>query len=298
MRRRQQSPVVRTGAFGALVLLVMAAPPLASRALGNSAGPLDGLTGAPGEMNCTACHGSFPVNSGSGLLTVDGFPPTYAPGQDYNLEVRLADPDASRWGFEFTILDAQGQSAGALANVGPGTQISTGGLFLRTYAKHDSLGTRLGQTGQSTWPVRWTAPAAGAGPLTLYAAGNAANASFTFFGDRIYTNSAASAEGVASSVPGAALAADLSNHPNPFNPATTVRFSLEQDADVALHVYDVTGRRLATVVQGRFAAGGHDVRWDGRDDAGRRQPSGLYFARLTDGAGRPLAQPLKMVMTK
>jgi hypothetical protein len=296
--RRRRGEAARIIRVGVPALLAVLAPLLSTSALASSSGPLNGYTGAPGEPNCTACHTSFPVNSGAGSLAVTGLPGSYAPGETYDLQVHLIDPDASRWGFEFTILDAAGQSAGTLANVSTATQVSTDALSGKVYAKHTLSGTRNGQVNEADWTVRWTAPAAGSGDLTLYVAGNAANGGTFALGDRIYTNSFAAMEGAASPVPGATLAASLSGFPNPFNPAITIRLRLDAGADVRVTVHDVTGRRVGTLHEGRIEAGEMDLRWQGRTDSGQPVPSGLYFAHVADAGGRPLARPLKMVLAK
>ena len=51
-------------------------------------------------------------------------------------------------------------------------------------------------------------------------------------------------------------------------------------------VYDVGGRRLRLLAMGDLAAGRHSVVWDGRDEAGRSLPSGIYLYRLSSGEGR------------
>ncbi len=68
--------------------------------------------------------------------------------------------------------------------------------------------------------------------------------------------------------------------PNPFNPATQIRFALPAEAAVSLRVYDVAGRLVRTLVGGRLPAGEHAAYWDGRDDGGRSSASGTYLARL------------------
>ncbi len=71
--------------------------------------------------------------------------------------------------------------------------------------------------------------------------------------------------------------------PNPFNPMTTVRFSLPESRHAVLAVYDVRGQLVRTLVDGVSAAGVNEVRWDGLDHAGRAMASGTYFARLKSG---------------
>lgn len=68
--------------------------------------------------------------------------------------------------------------------------------------------------------------------------------------------------------------------PNPFNPKTQLRFSLQRACPVLLEVYDLKGRKLATPAAGRFAAGPHQVEWAARDSSGRELASGVYLARL------------------
>ena len=73
------------------------------------------------------------------------------------------------------------------------------------------------------------------------------------------------------------------NFPNPFNPKTTISFSLPTAGEVELAVFDVTGRRISTLVTGTMDAGTHDVVWQGCDDSGHPVASGLYFSRLMVG---------------
>lgn len=82
--------------------------------------------------------------------------------------------------------------------------------------------------------------------------------------------------------------------PNPNPSRGPVRISLVQGAAggrVVLSILDVTGRRVATLLDGALAPGPHDLTWGGRDDAGRPVSTGLFFIRLTGGA-RSLSQKL------
>lgn len=72
-------------------------------------------------------------------------------------------------------------------------------------------------------------------------------------------------------------------YPNPFNPSTALRLTLERDARVHIAVFDITGARVRTLVEGTLAAGHHQVRWDGRDDRQRRLASGVYLIRMHTG---------------
>ncbi len=70
------------------------------------------------------------------------------------------------------------------------------------------------------------------------------------------------------------------NHPNPFNPSTTLSFSLARSGRVQLGIYDVRGRLVAALVDGHLPRGDHRLVWHGRDDAGQGVSSGTYFVRL------------------
>jgi hypothetical protein len=79
----------------------------------------------------------------------------------------------------------------------------------------------------------------------------------------------------------------MPNRPNPFNPATEIRFALPSDlgdAPVSLTVHDLAGRRVRGLPQvAGMGPGPHAVVWDGRDDGGRSAPSGAYLVRLRAG---------------
>jgi len=154
-----------------------------------SGGPPDGVSGAPGDNDCTACHSSFEVNSGDGMLTITA-PGDYAPGDTLTIEVDLAQTDQQRWGFESTVLDGSNNPVGELlVTDATNTQKSVGGGG-REYLKHTSSGTYNGTPDASLgWSFDWVAPASDVGPVTFYVAGNAANGNFNNQGDFIYTTS-------------------------------------------------------------------------------------------------------------
>jgi len=72
-------------------------------------------------------------------------------------------------------------------------------------------------------------------------------------------------------------------YPNPFNPRTTVSFTLDQPGDVLLQVVTLDGRRVKTLLSEHRDAGDTSVQWDGRDDSGNRVSSGQYFVLMTAG---------------
>ncbi|MDP6669660.1 MAG: T9SS type A sorting domain-containing protein, partial [Candidatus Krumholzibacteria bacterium] len=85
------------------------------------------------------------------------------------------------------------------------------------------------------------------------------------------------------------------NYPNPFNPKTTLSFSLAEQGEVRLSIHDVLGREVTVLVNGSLNAGNHEKVWDGRDHRGRAVSSGIYFARI-EGGGE--VQSRKLVLSK
>ncbi|MFO7608544.1 MAG: FlgD immunoglobulin-like domain containing protein [Candidatus Krumholzibacteriia bacterium] len=93
---------------------------------------------------------------------------------------------------------------------------------------------------------------------------------------------AAGGSGVPSAVPDAGVLF-AGNHPNPFNPATTISWWLPQAGHLGLEVFDVRGRLVRTLADGPAPAGAGEVRWDGRAGDGRAAAAGVYFYRLQAG---------------
>ena len=85
------------------------------------------------------------------------------------------------------------------------------------------------------------------------------------------------------------------NHPNPFNPTTTIGYSIAKDNEVMLTIYDVAGRKVRTLVNERQKADVYKLTWDGSNDAGTRVASGVYFYKLVAGN---FVKTKKMVLLK
>ncbi len=73
------------------------------------------------------------------------------------------------------------------------------------------------------------------------------------------------------------------NYPNPFNPKTAIAFKLSRTSKINLSIFDVTGRKVRELMNGRMRAGQHKMIWDGADQNGRPVSSGFYFYRLQAG---------------
>ena len=157
-------------------------------------GPDPGYTHAPGDLgNCVACHDTYhEANVGPGSVRVEGGPinGVYQLGQQYTLTVTVQQAGRSRFGFQLTAIDSNGNRAGTLSAISSDAQINPETWLGRQYAEHTEIGTLATGSGNRTWQVRWTAPATDIGTVRFYIAGNAANNSGDNQGDYIYTNSA------------------------------------------------------------------------------------------------------------
>lgn len=77
--------------------------------------------------------------------------------------------------------------------------------------------------------------------------------------------------------------ANLSNFPNPFNPETSISFSMNKGSEVSLEVFNILGQRVATLLDDYKSQGNHTVIWKGKDDKNNNLSSGIYLYKLTVG---------------
>jgi uncharacterized protein (TIGR03437 family) len=171
-----------------------------TQAFAHSYGPAPRLTAAPGDnaKACTQCH-TGTLNSGSGGVSIvlqSG--PAYIPGVKQRVTVLVSDPAQQRWGFQLTARlnsNLENSQAGDLFPVDNFTQVICEDAGPRpcstpvSFIEHTSAGTRNGTKNGVTFQFDWVPPATNIGPVTLYAAGNAANGDANLTGDHIYTSS-------------------------------------------------------------------------------------------------------------
>ena len=83
--------------------------------------------------------------------------------------------------------------------------------------------------------------------------------------------------------------------PNPFNPSTKIEFSVPKEAPVAVRIFDIQGKHVATLVDKNLSPGVYRVPWNGKSDRGQALGSGVYFAQIRSGASR---QSVRLTMLK
>ena len=255
------------------------------------------------ETNCTACHSGQPLNDPNGLVEILDLPSAYTPGNTYPLRVRLSYALADtvgdsnpKWGFEFTAIRADsGNRAGTLI-VPSGAplviKVPTGGALLptgRQYIMHTSAGTFTNAGGPVEWSFDWKAPDTAQGTILFFVAGNAADGDLGTTGDHIFLAAdsidAAANGGVPLPWHASTLRLDAPR-PNPSYQGSTLSYALERPGRINLSVFDASGRLIRTLVDGDQPAGAAQARWNATDERGVHVPTGTYFARLTQGAGR------------
>lgn len=182
--------------FRAIAAAMAAAVPVLLWA--RSGGPDPGLSGVPREGACNQCHLGTALNGGPGSVSVE-FPGAlqYTPGVRQRLEVKVNDPAQSRFGFQLTarLEGDTGAQAGTLRATEDHTQVVCSARPFTSEApppcpanlplqfiQHNARGNS-----RSSWEFDWIPPDTNVGPVTIFVAGNAANADFTIAGDRIYT---------------------------------------------------------------------------------------------------------------
>jgi len=85
------------------------------------------------------------------------------------------------------------------------------------------------------------------------------------------------------------------NYPNPFNPETTIAFSVAEPNNVSIDIYNLKGQKVRSLVNDRFDTGHHSIVWNGADDNGRKVSSGIYFYRMKSGT---YTSSKKMILMK
>ena len=234
----------------------------------NSGGTPPERTGAPGEMTCgegSTCHhdgneGLTNLNTGAGTLSIEG-KDTYAPGETITFVVRLAQAGITRFGFQATVKDGSNAHVGQLVLVDAvATRLTGSG---NAYITHRSNGTFHNEV--AAWEFRWVAPPGVAGPVTIYAAGNATNSSGSSSGDQIYTTSKTLTPGTGTAAESLPAMPAFTLHPAYPNPATayaTIAYELTRATLVTLTLYDGLGRPVQRVGLGVQAAGLHEAALD------------------------------------
>ncbi len=72
----------------------------------------------------------------------------------------------------------------------------------------------------------------------------------------------------------------LSNYPNPFNPETTISFSIPNESEIELSVYNIKGQKVKVILKDNFEKGNHSIVWNGIDESNNHVSTGIYYYKL------------------
>ena len=76
---------------------------------------------------------------------------------------------------------------------------------------------------------------------------------------------------------------NVGNYPNPFNPSTTIDFTLKQSALTTIDIYNIRGQKVRSLFKDQLEAGRNAISWNGENDSLQSVGSGLYFYKITVG---------------
>lgn len=206
----------------------------------------EGKTGSPGETACTQCHNSNALNSGGGSVSISSpnMPNwNYFPGTTYTINVKVKKSGIAKFGFGFEALLPSGANGGFIQTANA-TNVKTINAMVLGNSRANAVHKQPNHFGQDsvTFSFDWTAPAAGAGNITFYAAGNATNSGNNSSGDFIYTTSQIVTEALTTQIQSLLNPESFTIFPNPCSDFITINLPNNVDAgQTMLSIFDLNG---------------------------------------------------------
>ena len=261
-------------ALALVVLVPLTALSRRSGAPPSSTGAL--ITSTLREATCSqsSCHEGAGDNTGAGRVLIEAVD-QYTPDQTLRITIRVEEAGRERFGFQVAI-KAASDTADFYEHVGTMALDDSARTQIvgKHYATHTTDGTTDGE-----WTLQRTPDSTETRPVTIFAAGNAADNSSSPVGDHIYTanKTLTSIHATAMEFPAhePSLIADLHTFPNPFREQATVTFTLEASASVHTALFDSQGRRVRQTVLGMRTSGMHQIMLHGQG-----LPPGLYLYEI------------------
>jgi outer membrane protein assembly factor BamB len=172
----------------------------------------------------------------------------------------------------------------------------TGEIWVRSWSAFGDSITALKPTGEVKWrePAEWSFPSCMPDGKIRMTVTSETSPQTGYLWEVEMGEYEQHPEVVESERPASELISLFPNRPNPFNPSTTISFTLSAPGKSHLVVYDITGRKVRELVSRILSAGAYSVVWDGRDDAGRAVSSGVYLSRLESGGKAATGKMLLM----
>ncbi len=244
-----------------------------------SGGSPGAKTGSPGDggANCTQCHSGTPN-------TVDGWIEStipaegYVPGDTYTITVTGTHAGVSKFGFEATAEDSENTKTGTLiVTDADETKLSNGNHSVT----HKSGGTTPSGDMKS-WSFDWTAPEAGTGDVSFYAAFNAANGNSSTSGDVVYLSSLMVTEDLGTGLEDKSFENSVSVFPVPFND----RIYVKSDNDISeVALYNSAGMLVKTIKTSSASTDGLKL------NTGNLE-AGVYIVSVKGGNGEHITRQI------
>lgn len=260
-------------------------------ALGANFSILSAGTGAPDNAGTCArsgCHTTFADNSGSGTLTIDvGNGITeYIPGQTYTVKVTLTQSGITAMDFQLTVRSgaSTSQASGTLSLTDAGRTKLTNGSFGGAgtkYIEGTACGIDVVNPGYNEWTFNWKAPESSTGDVTFYVGAVAANFNNQNSGDYTYSDDLTLME--QSTLGLKEQEAKIKNfgvYPNPAADNITVDYAVMHECNVAVRMFDVSGKEAGVLFDGKQAPGNYKSKFE---LSGKYAP-GFYIVRIDAGA--------------
>lgn len=243
-----------------------------------------GRTGSPGETTCIFCHTTFPLNDGTGSVSIsspDLIGWEYNCGQTYTINVTVARTADSLFGFDCECLDTSNQSVGNFTVTNTETHI--GYATIQSVVRENMMHAMNGGVSPAlhTFTFNWTAPATNIGDVTFWIAGNAANGNYAPSGDHIYSTS----QNV-TPVIGTGMSVAMESNtgfavfPNPSQGQLTLKFSGVAGEEINIQLISIEGKEIS-LLQHQIADGSAKII---RVKLPVDLQKGIYFVRLSQGA--------------
>lgn len=207
-------------------------------------------SGAPGETNCTACHGGNP-NTGSGILEFNiGNDSTYIPGQTYNCNVKMSQLGLNKFGFVNLALKNSNNTTIGIFNLIDSVNTRKYTLGEKNYFSHTPCGADADTIGKNEWNYSWTAPTTNVGGITLYISALAANHNHATSGDFTYTKTVILNPSPLAVEEIPDLLQSLKVYPNPASDFISVTYENLSSDKTEIKLIDLQGRTVSTLYSG------------------------------------------------
>lgn len=203
-----------------------------------------GYTGSPGDSlkNCTFCHGGSTTEV-DGWITSDIPATGYKPGETYTITTTNTEVEGTRFGFQISPQNFQGDLLGTLVlSDTVQTQLVGSGKYI-TYTANGVEGN-----GSKTWSFKWIAPKKGTRNVTFYGAYNS-NFQGHKDGDKTFLSALnVQEEGFIGVEASPILISNFNVYPNPANNKISIRFNVKEKSALLIDVTDITGKQIAIIL--------------------------------------------------